>query len=62
PEGSYQTVAGLVLDRLGHIPEPGDHVTVAGWRLEVTAMQRRVVTQLLVTRAESGPPDDQPTA
>ena len=62
PEGSYQTVAGLVLDRLGHIPEPGDHVTVAGWRLEVTAMQRRVVTQLLVARAESVPPEDQPTA
>lgn len=30
PEGAYATVAGLVLEELGHIPERGEAVTVAG--------------------------------
>ena len=38
PEGDYETLAGLVLDRLGHIPVPGEIVTVDGWRLEVVAV------------------------
>ncbi|MGV9340576.1 hemolysin family protein [Streptomyces sp. NPDC003688] len=36
PEGPYETLAGLVATRLGRIPEAGDRVEVAGWRLEVT--------------------------
>ena len=38
PEGAYETLAGLVLDRLGHIPVPGEIATVDGWRLEVVAV------------------------
>ena len=53
PEGEYETVAGLVLDRLGHIPVPGEMTTVDGWRLEVVAMDRlRVATVRLVAPAE----------
>lgn len=38
PEGSYATVAGLVLDRLGRLPDdPGDRVTVGDWLLTVTS-------------------------
>jgi len=49
PEGEYETLAGLVLDRLGHIPVPGEMVQVDGWRLEVVAMDRlRVATVRLV--------------
>jgi putative hemolysin len=37
PAGGYATVAGLVLDRLGRVPEaPGAAVAIDGWRLEVT--------------------------
>lgn len=43
PGGDYATVAGLVLDRLGHLPEPGEAVEVAGWRLEVVAVEGRAV-------------------
>ena len=53
PEGEYETLAGLVLDRLGHIPIPGEMVTVDGWRLEVVAMDRlRVATVRLVAPSE----------
>ncbi|MDG1875937.1 MAG: hemolysin family protein [Acidimicrobiales bacterium] len=49
PEGEYETLAGLMLDRLGHIPVPGEMVTVDDWRLEVVAMDRlRVATVRLV--------------
>jgi len=49
PEGEYETLAGLVLDRLGRIPEPGDMCTVDRWRLEVVAMDRlRIATVRLV--------------
>ncbi|MER7571694.1 hemolysin family protein [Streptomyces sp. NPDC126514] len=36
PEGPYETLAGLVANELGRIPEPGDRVQVAGWQLDVT--------------------------
>lgn len=35
PPGPYETLAGVVAERLGRIPARGDLVEVAGWRLEV---------------------------
>jgi len=46
PEGSYATVAGLVLDRLGRLPDKGETVQVDGWRLEVLAVERNAITQV----------------
>ncbi len=37
-DGQYETLAGLLLSRLGHIPSVGEEVTVDGWRLEVAVM------------------------
>jgi putative hemolysin len=43
PAGDYTTVAGLVLDRLGHLPDVGEQVTVGRWRLRVEdATDRRI--------------------
>ncbi len=54
PEGEYETLAGLVLDRLGRIPAPGAMCTVDGWRLEVVAMDRlRVASVRIVAPRES---------
>ena len=36
PEGPYETLAGLVAQRLGRIPRAGDTVEESGWLLEVT--------------------------
>ncbi|MGH4012131.1 MAG: hemolysin family protein [Pseudonocardiaceae bacterium] len=46
PEGDYETVAGLVLERLGRIPDVGDEVELDGWRLTVTRMDRRRIADL----------------
>ncbi|MGW2638274.1 hemolysin family protein [Streptomyces sp. NPDC001348] len=35
PDGPYETLAGLLATELGRIPEIGDGVEVAGWRLDV---------------------------
>lgn len=49
PEGDYETIAGLVLTRLGEIPAPGDTVTVDGWQLTVTQMDRHRIAELSVS-------------
>jgi putative hemolysin len=46
PEGSYATVAGLILERLGRIPAEGDAVEVDPWRLEVLAMDRNAISRV----------------
>ena len=47
PEGSYATVAGLVLDHLNHLPDvPGDRVVVGEWELEVTGVGPRSITEV----------------
>ena len=56
PDGEYETLAGLVLDRLGRIPSPGDMCTVDGWRLEVVAMDRlRVASVRIVAPRDPAP-------
>lgn len=54
PAGEYETLAGLVLDRLGEIPTPGQMCTVDGWRLEVVAMERLRIASVRVV----APPED----
>jgi putative hemolysin len=58
PEGPYATVAGLVLDVLGRVPEaPGDRVTVAGRTIEVLAVDGRAITEVRI-----GPPAPEPAS
>lgn len=50
PEGDYETVAGLVLARLGAIPDVGDEIEVDGWRLTVMRMEGHRIAELRLTR------------
>jgi putative hemolysin len=47
----YQTVAGLVLDKVGHLPEVGQRLELQGWTIEVVDLDGRRIDKLLVTRA-----------
>jgi CBS domain containing-hemolysin-like protein len=69
PEGDYDTIAGLVLDRLEHFPEKGESIYVDGHRLTVTEMDGRRITEIEigvaategvegVGEAPGGPGDD----
>ena len=46
PDGEYDTVAGLVLDRLERIPEVGDSVVVDGVLIDVTSVDGFAIEQL----------------
>jgi CBS domain containing-hemolysin-like protein len=49
PEGPYETLAGLVAQRLGRIPRTGDTVEESGWLLEVTAAAGHRAARLRLT-------------
>jgi CBS domain containing-hemolysin-like protein len=58
PENSsYDTIAGLVMGRLGRIPAPGDEVTIPGALLRVTRMDRRRVDQVRIIPLAPPPSD-----
>jgi putative hemolysin len=46
----FQTLGGFVLDRLGHIPNAGEHFQWGGWRWEVVDMDRHRVDKILLSR------------
>lgn len=62
PDGEYETIGGLVLERLGHIPVPGESVGLGAmdtdgsdpdhlvWRATVNAMDGRRIDRLTLTR------------
>ena len=49
-EGSYHTLAGLVLALLRRVPRTGDRIVFAGWRFEVLAMDGRRVDKVQASR------------
>ena len=53
PEGPYETVAGCLIAVLGHLPEAGEAVEVAGHRLTVTELDGRRVARVRVTPLEA---------
>ena len=50
PLGNYETLAGFVLEALGHIPRVGEQLTYEGLKLVVTEMQGVKIERLLVQR------------
>lgn len=63
PEGDFDTAAGLFLDLLGRVPQPGEEVSLGGWNLIATHVVRRRITRLVAhPRDESGsPPGSKPS-
>jgi CBS domain containing-hemolysin-like protein len=70
PDGDYDTVAGLVLERLEHIPAAGESVVVDGVLIEVVTLDEWAITELRLSVAhtdddaagESDVSDGQPAA
>ncbi|HEX7746241.1 MAG TPA: hemolysin family protein [Micromonosporaceae bacterium] len=53
PEGPYETLAGFLMARLGHIPVGGESVGEDGWEFTVVEVDRHRIDQVRVVR-----PDD----
>jgi len=54
PEGPYETLAGFLMARLGHIPEAGETVVEHGWEFTVVEVNRRRIEQVRVVAPEAG--------
>ena len=52
PANAYNTVSGLILDRLGHIPETGEKTEWCGFSFEVVDMDGARIDKLLVKHSE----------
>jgi putative hemolysin len=55
-EGAYDTVGGFVMDRLGDIPQEGNHFDWEGFRFEVMDMDGRRVDKVLISLLPPIPP------
>ncbi len=60
PPGPYETLAGLVLDRLGHIPDSGEKTYVDGWTLTVVTVDRRRIETVELKEPDAGVTLDRP--
>ncbi len=49
PSGDYETIGGLVMDRLGRLPRRGDVVEGQGWSLRVLSTEGRRVGEVEVS-------------
>ncbi|MEX2032104.1 MAG: CBS domain-containing protein, partial [Dehalococcoidia bacterium] len=47
-EGGSDTLSGLVTERLGHLPQPGEQLTISGVEVEVEQVEGSVITSLIV--------------
>ncbi|MEA2685354.1 MAG: magnesium and cobalt exporter, family, partial [Actinomycetota bacterium] len=55
PEGDYDTVGGLLLDLLGHVPAEGESVNFDGHRMTAEKVQGRRIGRVLITRLHPAP-------
>lgn len=58
-DGHYETLAGLVLDRLGKLPNSGDAVEVEGFRIEVITMASHRIERVRIARVDAEKTPDQ---
>jgi len=58
PEGPYETLAGFLLSRLGHIPVVGESLEEGGWEFTVMQVDRHRVEQVRVVAPPPEPADD----
>lgn len=56
--GDYVTMAGLILNEMGRIPEEGDGVDAWGWHFEVIDMDGRRIDKLLACPLPEEKPED----
>jgi putative hemolysin len=50
PHRGYHTVAGLVLQHFGALPEVGNAFDLDGWRIEVVDLDGRRIDKILATK------------
>lgn len=57
-ESEYETVAGFLFSRLGHIPKPGETVLANNWIFEVMDANERAIKQVSIYPQQETPEED----
>jgi len=52
PSGDFETLAGLAIDRLEKIPNPGDQIMVGSYRITVKEASKRKIQSLIVRKLD----------
>ncbi|MGH9079305.1 MAG: hemolysin family protein [Acidimicrobiales bacterium] len=60
PEGEYVTLGGFLFDAFGHIPSEGEALSVDGWELRVTEMDKRRIAKVVAKQAQPAPDPTDP--
>ncbi len=47
-DGESDTLSGLITERLGHLPQPGESLTISGVDVEVEQVEGSVISWLIV--------------
>jgi putative hemolysin len=50
PNRDYETVAGLILEQVGQLPEVGAQLDLQGWSIEVVDLDGRRIDKILISR------------
>lgn len=58
PEGDYVTLAGFVLDHLGHLPRAGEQFMWEGWRFRVVKVEGHRIDRVLLAPVGKPPEKD----
>jgi CBS domain containing-hemolysin-like protein len=53
PEGDWDTIGGLLLSELGHVPAEGETVEVGGWELAAQRVVGRRISRVRIHRAHA---------
>jgi CBS domain containing-hemolysin-like protein len=56
PEGDWDTIGGLLLSELGHVPAEGETVEVDGWQMTAQRVQGRRIGRVRLHRIEAFDP------
>lgn len=57
-DDEYDTIGGMVANGFGHLPQPGEEITLGGFIFKVTGADKRRIQQLQVTVPERVPTTD----
>ncbi len=52
PDSESATLAGLILEKLQHIPQTGEVFTLKGWQMEITRMDGRRIDEVRAIKAK----------
>jgi CBS domain containing-hemolysin-like protein len=50
PEGDWDSIGGLLLSELGHVPSEGEAIVVDGWQLTAERVQGRRIARVRISR------------